>query len=104
MKNMALALFRYNAITTTVAKSKELRRFAEPLITLSKNDTVHNRRRAFAMLRDNGIVNKLFTEIAPVYQERPGGYTRILRMHNRHGDSAPLARIEVVDIGDQETE
>ncbi len=100
MKNLACALFEHHAINTTVAKSKELRRFAEPLITLAKNDTLHNRRRAFAALRDDAVVRKLFTELGPVYSERPGGYTRILKLDQRHGDGAPMARIELVDIGE----
>lgn len=104
MKNLALALFARSAIQTTLAKSKELRRFAEPLITLAKEDTVTNRRRAFAALRDDAVVNRLFTEIAPAYADRPGGYTRILRMHHRKGDAAELARIELVGLGEYEEE
>ncbi len=104
MKNLTLALFQHNAIITTVPKSKELRRFAEPLITLAKNDTLHNRRRAFAILRDDDIVRKLFSELGPAYAERPGGYTRILRLDNRHGDGAPRARIELVDLGEATAE
>ncbi len=104
MKNLAIALFTHNAIETTVAKSKELRMYAEPLITLAKKDNVANRRRAFARLRDDDTVSRLFQEIAPVYAERPGGYTRILRLNNRHGDAAPMARIELVDLGEYEEE
>lgn len=104
MKNLALALFKYNAIETTVAKSKELRIFAEPLITMARVDTVANRRRAFAELRDNTVVTKLFTEIAPAFAERPGGYTRILRLGNRNGDAAPMARIELVGLGEYKEE
>jgi large subunit ribosomal protein L17 len=104
MKNMAVALFRHYAIETTVAKSKELRRFAEPLITLAKKDSVANRRRAFAELRDETIVRKLFTTIGPSYVERPGGYTRILKTGYRSGDAAPMARIELVDLGEHATE
>ncbi|MCC6695102.1 MAG: 50S ribosomal protein L17 [Candidatus Hydrogenedentes bacterium] len=100
MKNLALALFKYNAIETTVAKSKELRIFAEPLITLARQDTVANRRRAFAELRDNAVVTRLFKEIAPAFAERPGGYTRILKLGNRPGDAAPMARIELVGLGE----
>jgi len=100
MKNLALALFKYNAIRTTVAKSKELRKFAEPLITLAKTDSVANRRLAFAALRSDEVVRKLFAEIAPTYAQRPGGYTRILRLDNRPGDAAPMARIELVGIGE----
>lgn len=100
MKNLTLALFRYNAVETTVPKSKELRMFAEPLITLAKKDTLANRRRAFAVLRDNEMVRKLFTQIAPTYSERPGGYTRILRLGVRNGDASPMARIELVGLGE----
>lgn len=100
MKALALALFKYRAIETGVAKAKELRRFAEPLITLAKVDSVHNRRQAFAVLRDRDVVTSLFTEIAPAYAERPGGYTRILRTGRRVGDKAELARIELVDLGE----
>ncbi|MCC6797592.1 MAG: 50S ribosomal protein L17 [Candidatus Hydrogenedentes bacterium] len=104
MKNLALALFKHNAIETTVAKSKELRMYAEPLITLARKDNVANRRLAFAELRDNTVVKKLFTEIAPTYAERPGGYTRILKMGNRVGDGAPMARIELVGLGEYKAE
>ncbi len=100
MKNLALALFRYNAIETTLAKSKELRSFAEPLITLAKKDTLANRRRAFATLRDNTVVRKLFTQIAPAYSERPGGYTRILHLGVRNGDASPMARVELIGLGE----
>lgn len=100
MKNLAVSLFRHNAIETTVAKSKELRMFAEPLVTLAKTDTVANRRRAFAALRDDAVVGKLFTEIGPAFADRPGGYTRILRLGNRQGDASPMARIELVGLGE----
>lgn len=100
MKNMALALFTHNFIHTTVAKAKELRGFAEPLITLAKTDSVANRRRAFAALRDDVIVRRLFNEIAPVFQARPGGYTRILRIGHRLGDAAETARMELVGLGE----
>lgn len=104
MKALANSLFRHNAIETTVPKAKELRRFAEPLITLAKRDTVANRRRAFAALRDKEVVKKLFTEIGPTFTERPGGYTRILKLGNRLGDDAPMSRIELVEIGEYEEE
>ncbi len=100
LKNLAVALFTHNAVETTVTKSKELRGFAEPLITLAKQDTVSNRRRAFAALRDKAVVRKLFTEIAPAYAERPGGYTRILRLGPRVGDGSPMARIELLGLGE----
>lgn len=104
MKNLATALFSRNAIETSVAKCKELRRFAEPLITLAKKDTVANRRRAFAALRDKETVRKLFAEIGPANADRPGGYTRILRLGHRHGDAAPMARIELVGLGEYQEE
>lgn len=100
MKNLAVALFTHRAIETTVAKSKELRVFAEPLITLAKKDSVTNRRRAFAALRDDHAVGELFTSIGPAFAERPGGYTRILRLGNRAGDAAPMARMELVGLGE----
>ena len=104
MQALAVALFRHNAIKTGFVKAKELRRFAEPLITLSKKDTVANRRRAFAKLRDAEVVTKLFTTIGPAFSERPGGYTRILRMGNRVGDASPVARIELVGLGEYQDE
>jgi len=104
MKNLAIALIREKAIETTVAKSKELRRFAEPLVTLAKQDTVANRRRAFAALRDDKVVKTLFTEVAPVYKDRPGGYTRILKLGPRRGDAAEMARIEFVELGEVSAE
>lgn len=100
MKALSVALFTHNAIETTVAKAKELRGFAEPLITLAKKDTVANRRRAFAKLRDDKVVRKLFSEIAPAFSERPGGYTRILKLDSRLGDAAPMSRIELVGLGE----
>lgn len=104
MKNLAVALFSHNAIETTEAKSKELRRFAEPLITLAKKDTVANRRRAFAELRDDEVVRKLFATIGPAFLQRPGGYTRILKLGFRAGDAAPMARIELVELGEHAAE
>ncbi len=100
MKNLAVALFTHKAIETTLAKSKELRVFAEPLITLAKTDNVANRRRAFAALRHDAAVKTLFNEIGPSFAQRPGGYTRILHLGFRKGDAAPLARIELVGIGE----
>lgn len=100
LKNLALALLKYNAIETTVVKSKQLRALVEPLITLAKHDSVANRRQAFAALRSEDVVRRLFSEIAPAYAERPGGYTRILRMGVRHGDGAPMARVELVGLGE----
>ena len=96
-KNMAASLFRHELIKTTLPKAKELRRVAEPLITLSKVDSAHARRLAFARLRDKVAVGKLFTELGPRYQERPGGYLRILKCGFRPGDSAAMAYVELVD-------
>jgi large subunit ribosomal protein L17 len=96
-KNMICSLIEHELIRTTLPKAKELRRFAEPLITLSKNDTVANRRLAFNRLRSPEAVGKLFTEIGPRYQQRPGGYTRVLKCGFRSGDKAPMAFVELVD-------
>lgn len=96
-RNMASSLVKHEIIRTTLPKAKELRRVAEPLITLAKSDGVHQRRLAFARLRDKEAVGKLFTELGPRYQERPGGYTRILKCGVRDGDNAPMAYIELVD-------
>ena len=96
-RNMACSLFRHEMIKTTVAKAKELRRFAEPLITMSKNDTVSSRRLAFARMRDREMVTKLFNELGPRYQERQGGYLRVLKCGFRAGDNAPMAYVELVD-------
>ncbi len=95
--NMANSLFDHEIIKTTLPKAKELRRVAEPLITLAKSDSVSNRRSAFSKLRDKEMVGKLFNELAPRYKDRPGGYTRILKCGFRSGDSAPMAFIELVD-------
>jgi large subunit ribosomal protein L17 len=95
--NMASSLFRHEAVVTTVAKAKELRCVAEPLITLAKQDNVSRRRRAFARLRDKEVVGKLFSELGPRYQARPGGYLRILKYGFRQGDNAPMAFVELVD-------
>lgn len=96
-RNMAVSLFRHEMIRTTVPKAKELRRTAEPLITLAKSDSVAKRRLAFSRLRDRDIVTKLFNEIAPRYESRPGGYLRILKCGFRPGDKAPMAIVELVD-------
>ena len=95
--NMAASLIEHEIIKTTVPKAKELRRVAEPLITLAKEDTVANRRLAFARLRSKAAVGKLFSELGPRFQDRPGGYTRILKAGYRAGDAAPIAYIELVD-------
>lgn len=96
-KNLSLALFREELIKTTLPKAKELRRFAEPLITLAKTDGVANRRVAFSRLRDKQVVGKLFVELGPRYRARPGGYLRILKCGYRAGDNAPMAYVELVD-------
>ncbi len=95
--NMAVSLFTHELIRTTLPKAKELRRVAEPLITLSKKDSVARRRLAFARLRDRDVVTKLFNELGPRYQARPGGYLRILKCGFRSGDNAPMAYVELVD-------
>src|SRR6185312_13080133 len=95
-KNMASSLFKHELIRTTLPKAKELRRVAEPLITLAKTDGVANRRLAFARLRDKEAVGKLFVELGPRYRERPGGYLRILKCGFRDGDNAPMAYVELV--------
>ena len=96
-RNMAASLFRHELIKTTLPKAKELRRVAEPLITMAKSDSVHLRRLVFARLRDKEVVGKLFVELGPRYQERPGGYLRILKCGFRAGDAAPMAYVELVD-------
>ena len=96
-RNMAGSLFRHELIKTTVPKAKELRRVAEPLITLAKTDSVHARRLAFARLRDQEMVAKLFTVLGPRYESRPGGYLRIVKCGYRTGDAAPMAYVELVD-------
>lgn len=96
-KNMAVSLFEHEIIKTTVPKAKELRRVAEPLITLAKVDSVANRRLAFARTRSKEAVGKLFTDLGPRYQDRPGGYIRIMKCGFRAGDNAPMAYVELVD-------
>ncbi|ROQ18811.1 50S ribosomal protein L17 [Gallaecimonas pentaromativorans] len=96
-RNMASSLVRHEVIKTTVPKAKELRRVVEPLITLAKIDSVANRRLAFARTRDKEVVGKLFNELGPRYQDRPGGYLRILKCGFRAGDNAPMAFVELVD-------
>ena len=95
-RNMTASLVEHELIKTTLPKAKELRRVAEPLITLSKNDSVANRRLAFSRLRDDAAVAKLFNELGPRYNERPGGYLRILKCGFRAGDNAPMAFVELV--------
>lgn len=95
-KNLSLALLRHGQIKTTLPKAKELRRVVEPLITLAKEDTLANRRSAFAKLRNDEMVAKLFTDIAPRFKTRPGGYSRVLKCGFRAGDNAPMAYIELL--------
>ncbi len=99
-KNMTASLIEHELIKTTLPKAKELRRVAEPLITMAKEDTVAKRRTAFARLRDKAAVGKLFSEIGPRYRQRPGGYLRILKCGYRPGDKAPMAYVELVDRPD----
>ena len=101
LRNMAASLLRHETINTTVPKAKELRRVVEPLITLGKEDSDHNRRRAFAQLRDAEVVVKLFESLGPRFKTRPGGYTQILRMDPRPGDSAPMALMRLMDQPEQ---
>jgi large subunit ribosomal protein L17 len=96
-RNMAASLLDHEVIKTTLPKAKELRRVAEPLITMAKSDSVANRRLAFNRLRDRSVVTKLFNELGPRYKDRPGGYLRILKMGFRSGDKAPMALVELVD-------
>jgi large subunit ribosomal protein L17 len=97
MRNMAGALLRYESIQTTLPKAKELRRVVEPLITLAREDNVAKRRLAYARLRDDAVVTKLFTDLGPHFKARPGGYTRILKFGLRAGDKAPMAVMQLVD-------
>jgi len=96
-QNMTVSLLRHEIIRTTLPKAKELRRIAEPFITMAKTDSVHKRRVAFGRLRDRDMVSKLFNDLGPHYKERPGGYLRILKAGYRSGDKAPMAYIEMVD-------
>lgn len=97
LQNMAAALFRHELITTTLPKAKELRRVAEPMITMAKSDSVARRRLVFSRLRDREMVTKLFNDLAPRFKARPGGYLRILKCGYRPGDSAPMAIVELMD-------
>ena len=97
LRNMSVSLLRHETIRTTLPKAKELRRVVEPLVTLGKTDSEANRRLAFSRLRDTAIVEKLFTDLGPRFKARPGGYTRILRMMPRPGDSATMALMQLVD-------
>lgn len=97
LRSMTVSLVEHEIIKTTLIKAKELRMVAEPMITLAKNDSVANRRLAFNRLRDKAAVGKLFTDLGPRYNERPGGYIRILKCGMRAGDNAPMAYVEFVD-------
>ncbi|MEK6735800.1 MAG: 50S ribosomal protein L17 [Pseudomonadota bacterium] len=96
-RNMSNSLLRHEIITTTLPKAKELRRFVEPVITLGKNPSLSNKRLVFSKLRDREMVLKLFSELGPRYDKRPGGYLRILKNGFRKGDNAPMALVELVD-------
>lgn len=103
-RNLAASLFRHEQIKTTLPKAKELRRVAEPLITLSKVPSLANKRLAMSRLRDRAAVSKLFDELGPRFQDRPGGYTRILKCGLRPGDNAPMAYVQLVDRGEEAAE
>ena len=103
MRNMATSLLRHETIRTTVPKAKELRRVVEPLITLAKIDSLAKRRLAFARLRDDAVVEKLFTDLGPRFKARAGGYTRILKMEPRPGDSADMALMQLVELASAKT-
>ena len=96
-RNMTASLFRHELIKTTLPKAKELRGYAEPMITVAKEDSVSKRRLIFSRLRDKDMVSKLFNELGPRYRSRPGGYLRIIKCGERSGDSAPMAYVELVD-------
>ena len=100
LANMACSLIEHKRINTTLTKAKALKQFIEPLVTKSKSDTTHNRRNAFSALRDKFAVSKLFNDIAQKVGDRPGGYTRVVRMGNRLGDNASMAMIELVDFNE----
>ena len=104
LRNMTNSLLKHELIKTTLPRAKELRRVAEPLITLAMTPSLANRRLAFARLRDRDMVTKLFNELGPRYQTRPGGYTRILKFGFRQGDNAPMALVELVDRPDLDAE
>ncbi len=95
-RNLATALLKYEKIETTVEKAKDLRGVVEKIITMAKVDNLHNRRQAFSYLEEKDVVRKLFSDIAPKYKERPGGYTRVIKTSNRAGDAAEMAYIQLV--------
>ncbi len=103
LRNLSIALLKHEAIRTTLPKAKELRKVVEPLITLGKTPTLANRRLAFDRLRDRDMVGKLFDDLGPRFQQRPGGYVRILKFGFRPGDNAPMAYVELVDRAPQAT-
>ena len=100
LANMAVSLIEHKRINTTLAKAKALKQFVEPLVTKSKEDTTHNRRLVFSALRDKEAISELFREVAPKVGDRPGGYTRIIKLGNRLGDNADMAMIELVDFNE----
>ena len=100
LSNMACSLIQHKRINTTLAKAKELRKYVEPLITKSKNDTTHSRRVVFSYLQDKDAASALFRDVAPKVNDRPGGYTRIIKLNNRLGDNAQMAMIELVDFNE----
>src|SRR6202046_4345461 len=104
LRNMATSLLQHETIRTTVPKAKELRRVVEPLITLAKVDSIAMRRLAYARLRDEAVVEKLFADLGPRFKARAGGYTRILKMEPRPGDNADMALMQLVDLAPVETE
>lgn len=104
MKALSVALIKHERITTTLAKAKELRLHVEPIITRSKKDSTHNRRLAFSFLRDKSAVTKLFDEIGELVADRPGGYTRVIKLGKRAGDNADMAMVELVDYNDEQPE
>ncbi|AHH10685.1 50S ribosomal protein L17 [Borrelia coriaceae] len=97
LRNMVISLFRHEKITSTKAKLDEVKRFAEKLITRAKSDSVHNRREVSKFIHDKYILNKLFTKISPIFKERKGGYTRVIKLGQRYGDAAEMAILELVD-------
>lgn len=99
MRNMVTSFFEYESITTTVTRAKELRKLVDKMITLGKRGDLHARRQALRVIRDPKVVAKLFEMIAPRYSDRPGGYTRIIKLENRQGDNAPMSIIELVEEG-----
>jgi large subunit ribosomal protein L17 len=104
LRSLSIALLTHHRVVTTLTKAKELRRHVEPVITRSKEDTTHNRREVFSFIHDNKTVSKLFDEIGPLVADRPGGYTRIIKIGARTGDSAEMAVIELVDYNESEAE